>query len=106
MKLRPSYNRLRHILVDRKMNMADLRRATGLGRNTTASLNADKSVSLDTLAVICEYLDCRIEDVVEFVPDMSSYARNKDGLIEIFPTEKGMQMIKRVKLKNQELNED
>lgn len=73
MKLRPSYNRLRHILVDRKMNMADLRRATGLGRNTTASLNSDKSVSLDTLAVICEYLECRIEDVVEFVEVSETY---------------------------------
>lgn len=69
MALRPSYNKLRHLLVDRRENMADLRRATGLGRNTTASLNADKSVSLDTLALICEYLNCRIEDVVEFVDD-------------------------------------
>lgn len=69
MALRPSYNRLRHMLVDRRITMADLRRATGLGRNTTASLNADKSVSLETLAAICEYLECRVEDVVEFVPE-------------------------------------
>jgi len=69
MSLRPNYNRLRHLLVDNRLNMADLRRATGLGRNTTASLNADKSVSLDTIAAICEYLNCRIEDVVEFVEE-------------------------------------
>ncbi|WP_445671754.1 helix-turn-helix domain-containing protein [Paenibacillus sp. FSL L8-0708] len=68
MALRPSYKRLRHILVERDMTPVDLRRATGLARNTMTSINADRSVSLETLAVICDYLGCRIEDVVEFVP--------------------------------------
>jgi DNA-binding Xre family transcriptional regulator len=67
--LRPSYKRLRHILVERDIKPVDLRRATDLGRNTMTSINADRSVSLETLAVICEFLNCRIEDVVEFIPE-------------------------------------
>lgn len=69
MPLRPSYKRLRHILVERDIKPVDLRRATDLGRNTMTSINADRSVSLETLAVICEFLNCRIEDVVEFIPE-------------------------------------
>jgi putative transcriptional regulator len=67
--LKPSYKRLRHILVERNMEPVDLRRATGLARNTMTSINADRSVSLDTIATICEYLGCRIEDVVEFTEE-------------------------------------
>lgn len=72
MKLVPSYKPLRRLLVERDMTAADLRKATGISRNTFTSINADKFVSLETLAVICEYLNCRIEDVVEFVEDQRS----------------------------------
>lgn len=74
MKLNISYKRLRHLLVEYNMNMADLRNVTGIGRNTTASLNLDRPVSLETLLLICEYFECKIEDVVEFVSEKAERA--------------------------------
>lgn len=67
MPLIPSYKPLRKLLVDRDMKMSDLYKNDVVSRSTVSVLNMDRFVSLETLALICEYLDCRIEDVVEFV---------------------------------------
>lgn len=69
MPLHPSYKPLRHLLIERNMTLADLRKSTPISRNTFTSINQDRFVSLETIAHICEFLDCRIEDVVEFVKE-------------------------------------
>ncbi|WP_445324092.1 helix-turn-helix domain-containing protein [Paenibacillus sp. FSL M7-1455] len=69
MPLRPSYKPLRHLLIERNMTLADLRKSTPVSRNTFTSINHDRFVSLETIAHICEALNCRIENVVEFVPE-------------------------------------
>ncbi|ETT40927.1 hypothetical protein C162_26755 [Paenibacillus sp. FSL R7-269] len=65
--LLPSYRPLRVRMAERNLSRKDLEAAVGINRNTVSRLYNDRSVSIDTLAVICEYLDCRVEDVVEFV---------------------------------------
>ncbi|QOT13681.1 helix-turn-helix transcriptional regulator (plasmid) [Paenibacillus sp. JNUCC32] len=54
------------------MKMSDLYKNDVVSRSTVSVLNMDRFVSLETLALICEYLNCRIEDVVEFVDDTQS----------------------------------
>ncbi|WP_430623476.1 helix-turn-helix domain-containing protein [Paenibacillus sp. JNUCC32] len=72
MPLFPSYKPLRKLVVDRDMKMSDLYKNDVVSRSTVSVLNMDRFVSLETLALICEYLNCRIEDVVEFVDDTQS----------------------------------
>lgn len=70
-----SYNRLWHVLVDKKMSRTDLRRAAGLTTNALAKLGKDESVPLETLAKVCKALNCTFDEVVEIVPDKDEAGR-------------------------------
>jgi len=70
-----SYNRLWHVLVDKKMSKTDLRREAGLTTNALAKFGKDESVPLETLEKVCRVLDCTFDDVVEIVPDKDESGR-------------------------------
>ena len=63
-----SYNRLWKLLVDKKMSKADLRRAAEISPNTMTNLRRDGEVCMARLERICEYLECNIGDICDFVP--------------------------------------
>lgn len=64
-----SYIRLWKLLLDKGMKRIDLAAAAHLTPNTLASLGKNKEVSMETLNKICNQLDCRIEDILEHIPD-------------------------------------
>lgn len=66
-----SYNRLRKLLVDRKMSKADLRKIAGIAPNTMTKLRRDQEVTLTVLGRICDVLNVNIGDIMEFLPDIS-----------------------------------
>ena len=41
----------------------------GFNRATYYSIKSGKSVSTNTIALLCKLLDCRVEDVIEYVED-------------------------------------
>ena len=41
----------------------------GFSRGTLDSLKQNRNISTATLNDLCEILDCRVEDVLEYVPD-------------------------------------
>ncbi len=52
------------------MRKEDLRRADGLTMNMIANMGKEgMHISMDTLARICETLDCGITDVIELISD-------------------------------------
>lgn len=61
----------RIIEILESMNKSKLRELTELGTGTIAKLSKCEPVGLEVLAKICYALNCKIEDVVEFV-----YERN------------------------------
>ncbi len=63
------YNNLFKLLIDKRMKKTDLAREAGLTPATLARLSKDEIVSMETIIKICECLNCRIEDVVELVPE-------------------------------------
>ena len=67
--MRIQYNKLWKILIDKNMKKRDLKEAAKLSPSLMSSLKQDKSVTVNTLSRICEVLDCRIEDIMEFVPE-------------------------------------
>lgn len=60
-----SYKKLWKLLIDKDMNKADLRRATGLSSFTIAKMTNGKDVSTSILTRICEALNCDIGDIIE-----------------------------------------
>ena len=60
------------------MRKEDLRLAAGLTTNMIANMGKGKHISMDTLARICETLNCEITDVIELVPDEPASTGGKE----------------------------
>lgn len=64
-----SYKPLLRLLLEKNMSKTELREMTGMGMNTLAKIGKDEPISMATLNDICRVLNCRIEDVIEYLPD-------------------------------------
>lgn len=64
-----SYKNLFKLLIDKELKKTEFARLVGIGQNTLAKLSKNEPVSMEVLLKICEGLDCKIEDVVEFVKE-------------------------------------
>lgn len=60
------YNKLFHILVDKKMTNSQLAEKAGISMNIITRLRQDKYVSMESIEKICFALDCKVDDVLEF----------------------------------------
>ena len=69
--MRVNYNKLWKLMIDRKLMKKDLTVMAGISTNAMAKLGKEENVSTEVLGKICEALNCRIEDIMEFVPDDS-----------------------------------
>ena len=68
-----SYKPLFKLLIDRNMKKKELAKLTGLSLTTITKLGkTGTSVNSDVLVKICTALNCRIEDIMEIVPDEST----------------------------------
>lgn len=63
------YKRLWHLLLDKGLKKKDLRELAGISTNTMAKLGKNENVNTSIIARICDVLDCKVEDVMEFIPD-------------------------------------
>ena len=66
-----SYKKLWKLLIDKDMKKRELKEAANLSPSIITKLNQDRSVTTNTLVRICNALNCRIEDIMEIVPDDS-----------------------------------
>ena len=64
-----SYLKLWHLLLDRKMTRGNLEKVAGVSHYTMTQMGKDKDVSTEALRNICNALGCKLEDIIEFVPD-------------------------------------
>lgn len=64
-----SYKPLWKTLIDRDITKTQLREKIGCSTSTLARLGKDEFVGLDLICKICYALNCKIEDVVEVVPE-------------------------------------
>ncbi|AEB25205.1 MULTISPECIES: helix-turn-helix domain-containing protein [Bacillus amyloliquefaciens group] len=71
MKLRPSYKPMEITLIKRDKIKADLKKDLGISSSTLAKMSRGDVVALTVILKICEYLECPIQDIVEFVEDDS-----------------------------------
>ena len=67
--MKVSYKKLFKLLIDKDMKKTEFAKKIGIGQNTLSKLSKNENVSMDVLIKICEGLDCRIEDIVEFVKE-------------------------------------
>ena len=63
------YKKLWKLLIDKNMNKTELRMASGITTTALAKLGRDENVNTEVLAKICQTLDCKIEDIMELIPE-------------------------------------
>ena len=64
-----TYKKLFHMLIDRNLTPAQLQQQTGYSANISTRLRRDTYISLESIEKICRVLDCKVDDIVEFVSD-------------------------------------
>ena len=64
-----NYDKLWKILEERKMMKTELVRAAKVSTNAMAKLGKNEDVRVNILEKLCTSLDCKLDDIVEFVPD-------------------------------------
>ena len=62
-----NYKKLWKLMIDRKLMKKDLITLAGISTNAMAKMGKEENVSTEVLGKICAALNCRIEDIVEFV---------------------------------------
>lgn len=64
-----SYKKLFKLLIDRNMRRKDLRERTGISYSTLGKLTNGDNVNMEVIEKLCLALNCRIEEIVEIIPD-------------------------------------
>lgn len=72
-----SYMPLWHTLLNKNMRKEDLRIKAGLTTNMIANMGKNKGINMDTLAKICDALQCEITDVIELSEDAPNMNQEK-----------------------------
>lgn len=67
-----TYKKLFHMLIDKDMTPAQLQQAAGYSANISTRLRRDYYVSLESVEKICNVLNCKVYDIVDFIPDATS----------------------------------
>lgn len=67
--MKMSYNRLWKLLIDKGMKKSDLRQVAGVSASSLAKLSKGDNVTTEVILRICGALDCRVEDIMEAIPN-------------------------------------
>ena len=64
-----TYKKLFHMLIDRNMTPAQLQQEAGYSAIRSTRLRRDYYVSLESVEKICRVLNCKVDDIVDFISD-------------------------------------
>ena len=67
--MRVNYDKLWVILNERGMMKTELVRAAKISTNAMAKLGKNEDVRVEILAKICMTLNCKMDDILEIVPE-------------------------------------
>jgi len=64
-----SYKKLFHMLIGRDISAVQLQKQAGYSANISTRLRNNSYVSMESMEKICWAPGCKVDDIVEFVPD-------------------------------------
>lgn len=67
------------MLIDKNMTIADLQRQAGYSANISTRLRNDSYISLETVEKICGVLNCKMDEIIEFIPDFANNGGNNNA---------------------------
>ena len=74
-----SYKKLWKMMIDRDISKTELTRLAGISTNAMAKLGRNEDVRMRVLEKLCTSLDCKLDDVVEFVPESDPKTKKQWG---------------------------
>lgn len=65
--------RLHMLMAEKRMNISDLHRETGLSRTLLTLMHKDElsRIDLESLNTLCNYFDCEVGDIILFQKDQA-----------------------------------
>ena len=63
------FNKLWTVMDEKNFSTYQLREKCGIDSKTIRRLRANDNIETKTLNKLCAALDCRLEDIAEYVPD-------------------------------------
>ena len=63
------YDRLFHLMIDRKITNAQLAEKAGVSANIIARLKRNQYLSMETIERLCNTLNCGLDEILEFYSD-------------------------------------
>jgi len=72
---------LSRLMGERKLKIADLSRDTGINRGTATRLYYETAerIEIEVINSLCQYFNCSISDLLEYVPDDHVSDLNRHG---------------------------
>lgn len=67
--MKVSYNKLFKLLIDKQMKKGELCKKAGISTNTIGLMAKGQNITVEKLGKICAVLDCKVDDIMEFIPD-------------------------------------
>lgn len=64
-----SYKKLFHMMIEKDMTNAQLQKQAGFSANIITRLKRNDYISLESVESICKVMNCKVDDILEFVPD-------------------------------------
>ena len=64
-----NYDKLFFLLKEKNMSNIDLQKQAGFSGNIITRIKRNEYIRLQSIESICKVLDCRVDDVLDFVPD-------------------------------------
>ena len=64
-----SYIKLWKLLIDKGINKTKLHKITSISQSTIVKLSKGENVNTDVIDRICKSLNCKIEEIVEFIKE-------------------------------------
>lgn len=64
-----SYKPLWKLLIEKDVKKTELKDKAGFSNGTLSRMGKNQYVEMRHIDTICKVLNCRVEDVIEFVPD-------------------------------------
>ncbi|WP_346677272.1 helix-turn-helix transcriptional regulator [Erysipelatoclostridium sp. An173] len=61
------------LLIDKGIRKMEFARMAGISQNTMARLSRNQDISLDVLGKICCTLNCKVDDILEFMPEEKEF---------------------------------
>lgn len=62
------YNKMFHMMIDKKVSTTQLMAKARFSANIITCLKKDEYVSMESIEKICTSMNCRVDDILDFVP--------------------------------------